>query len=98
MHPHNVRIDSLRSTSIFTARVQKFLNSDHVQLEVFVFDPRDSTAVKGGPYFLPMSIYSFANLDARDFELYLRRQLSAWHKIVEAATWCDGKRNKGQDR
>ena len=85
MQPNRVRVDSLRSTSIFTARVTKFIDSDHVQLEVYVFDPRDSTTVRDGPYFLPMSVWSFANLDAAAFEVYLRRQMNVLYKVIRAA-------------
>lgn len=89
MQSNRVRVGSIRSTSIFTARVTKFIDSDHVQLEVYVSDPRNSTGERDGAYFLPMSVDSFANLDAAAFEVYLRRQISALHKVVRAALWCE---------
>lgn len=85
MQSNRVRAGSMRLTSIFTTRVMKFIDNDHVQLKVSYHDPRDSEAVTDGPYLLPMSVSSFANLDAAAFEVYLRRQLSALHNVIKAA-------------
>jgi hypothetical protein len=88
METSNVAVGSFRSTSIFTAKVMKFIDSDHVQVRVFSFDPRDYRAERDGPWLIPMSTSSFARLDPRDFEIYLRRQIAAFRNVVRAAIWC----------
>lgn len=98
MQPNRVRVGTMRLTSIFTTRVMKFIDNDHVQLKVSYHDPRDSEAVTDGPYLLPMSVDSFACLDAAAFEVYLRRQVSALQKVIAAAIWCGERDYKGQSR